>query len=170
LITPDRVRRGQTTLEQAILTLGWPRLGALRGKVMFTLDNGGSIRNAYLTGHPSLSGRILFTDSSPGQPEAAFVKVNDPLANPATIPALVAQGYVVRTRTDSDTLEARDNDTTQRDAAIASGAQWVSTDYPVPNPDFGTGYYVEIPGGTPARCNPINAGSACRDAGLERLP
>ncbi len=140
LITPDRVRRGQPTLEQAVLTLGWPRLGSLRGKVMFTLDNGGSIRNAYLAGHPSLRDRILFTDSSPGQPEAAFVKVNDPLANPTTIPNLVGQGYLVRTRTDSDTVEARSGSTTQRDAAIDSGAQWVSTDYPVPNPDFGTGY------------------------------
>ncbi len=170
LITPDRVRRGQPTLEQAVLTLGWPRLGSLRGKVMFTLDNGGSIRNAYLAGHPSLRDRILFTDSSPGQPEAAFVKVNDPLANPTTIPTLVGQGYLVRTRTDSDTIEARSGSTTQRDAAIDSGAQWVSTDYPVPNPDFGTGYAVVIPGGMPARCNPINSGSGCRNDGLERLP
>lgn len=170
LITPDRVRRGQATLEQAVLTLGWPRLGAVRGKVMFTLDNGGSIRDAYQAGHPSLSGRILFTDSPPGTPEAAFVEVNDPLANPATIPDLVAQGYVVRTRSDADALEARSGSTTQRDAAIASGAQWVSTDYPVPNPDFGTGYDVVIPGGTPARCNPVNAGPTCRNDGLEHLP
>ena len=42
-------------------------------------------------------------------------------------------------------------------AALASGAQWVSTDYPVPNPAFGTGYQVMIPGGMPARCNPISA-------------
>jgi hypothetical protein len=137
---------------------------------MFTLDNGGAIRAAYLAGHPSLRDRVLFTDSSPGQPEAAFIKVNDPLANPATIPALVAQGYLVRTRSDSDTVEARSGSTTARDAAIDSGAQWVSTDYPVPNPDFGTGYFVAIPGGMPARCNPLNAGPACRDDGLERLP
>ncbi|MEO8603248.1 MAG: phosphatidylinositol-specific phospholipase C1-like protein [bacterium] len=170
LITPDRVRRGRATLEQAVLELGWPRLGSLRGKVLFTLDNGGSIRNAYLAGHASLAGRILFTDSSPGSPEAAFVKENDPLANPATIPALVADGYVARTRADGDTVQARSGDTTMRDAAIASGAQWVSTDYEAANPDFGTGYVVVIPGGSPARCNPISAGPACRDAGLERLP
>ena len=53
---------------------------------------------------------------------------------------------------------------------IASGAQWVSTDYPVENPAFGTGYSVQIPGGMPARCNPINAPPGCRAAGLERLP
>lgn len=170
LITPDRVRRGRATLEQAVLELGWPRLGVLRGKVMFTLDNGGAVKAAYLDGHPSLAGRILFTDSSPGAPEAAFVKENDPLANPATIPSLVAAGYVVRTRSDGDTEQARSGDTTQRDAAIASGAQWVSTDYPVENPDFGTGYAVAIPDGMPARCNPINAPPGCRAASLETLP
>ncbi len=46
----------------------------------------------------------------------------------------------------------------------------MSTDYPVENPDFGTGYVVEIPGGAPARCNPINAPPGCRAVGLERLP
>jgi hypothetical protein len=168
LLTPDRVRRGQPTLEQAVQTLGWPRLGAVRGTVMFMLDNGGAVRSDYLAGHPSLQGRVLFTDSTPGQPEAAFVKQNDPFAS--AIPTLVAQGYVVRTRADADTVEARSGDTGPRDAAIASGAQWVSTDYPVADPNFGTGYAVQIPGGMPARCNPLNAPPACRNDGLERLP
>ena len=55
-------------------------------------------------------------------------------------------------------------------AALASGAQWVSTDYPVPDPDFGTGYFVQIPDGSPARCNPVNAPPGCRSAALETLP
>jgi hypothetical protein len=110
----------------------------------------------------------MFTDSVPGAQEAAFVKKNDPFA--ADIPDLVAAGYVVRTRADGDTVEARSGDTGPRDAAIASGAQWVSTDYPVENPDFGTGYVGRDPGGAPARCNPINAPPGCRAAGLERLP
>jgi hypothetical protein len=165
LITPDRVRRGFATLEEAILTLGWPRLGVLRGKVMFALDNGGSVRDAYVAGHPSLEGRVLFTDSPPGTAEAGFVKMNDPLPDPGVIANLVSAGYVVRTRADVDTAQARSGDTTQRDAALASGAQWVSTDYPVPNPAFGTGYTVQL--GAPARCNPINAPAHCRSATLE---
>lgn len=167
LITPDRVRRGRPTLEQSVISYGWPRLGVLRGKVMFTLDNGGAIRDDYLAGHPNLAGRILFTDSTPGNPEAAFIKMNDPLPNPGDISAMVAAGYVVRTRADVDTNQARSGNTAQRDAALASGAQWVSTDYEVPNPAFGTGYVVAIPGGTPARCNPINAAPGCRNEGLE---
>ncbi len=169
LITPDDVRRGRPTLDEAVRTLGWPRLGRARSKVLFALDNGGQKRADYLAGHPALEGRILFTDAEPGDPDAGFVKANDPLADPGRIPDLVAAGYIVRTRADADTVQARTGDTTQRDAALASGAQFVSTDYPVPNPAFGTGYAVAIPGGAPARCNPVNAPPGCRSAALERL-
>jgi hypothetical protein len=163
LITPDDVRRGMPTLEEAVLTLGWPTLRESRGKVLFALDNEGK-REAYLEGHPNLEGRVLFTPSSPGEPDAAFVKRNDPFSE--DIPALVEAGYIVRTRADADTEEARSGDTVPRDTALASGAQYVSTDYPVENPDFGTGYLVEIPDGTPARCNPINAPPECITADL----
>jgi hypothetical protein len=166
LITPDDVRQGMPTLEEAVLTRGWPTLRQARGKVLFLLDNGGSKRQAYLQGRPNLEGRVLFTNSSPGNPDAAFVKENDPLANPGRIPFLVEQGYLVRTRADADTIQARDDDPTQRDAALGSGAQFVSTDYPVPNDDFETGYFVQIPDGSPARCNPINAPPECMSAEL----
>ena len=45
-------------------------------------------------------------------------------------------------------------------AALKSGAHFISTDYPVPNPDF-SDYQVSIPGGGIARCNPVNPGD-CR--------
>jgi hypothetical protein len=170
LLTPDDVRRGHATLEEAILTDGWPTLGKARGKVMFLLDNGGSYRTTYLAGHPSLEGRVLFTDGTPGEADAAFVKRNDVLADPAEITTLVQAGYLVRTRADVDTTEARADDPTRRDAALSSGAQCVSTDFPAPSPTFGTSYFVEIPGGAPARCNPVNAPAGCRTEALERLP
>jgi len=52
--------------------------------------------------------------------------------------------------------------------ALTSGAQFVSTDYPVPDPDFGTGYSVET-NGAPARCNPVNSPDGCRNEALENL-
>ena len=170
LITPDDVRRGMPTLEAAVLGRGWPSLRDARGKVLFALDNGGAKRDAYRAGHPSLAGRVLFTDAEPGDDDAAFVKENDPLADPARIPALVAAGYIVRTRADADTVQARSGDTTQRDAALASGAQFVSTDYPEADADLGTGYVVQIPDGAPARCNPVSGPAGCRTAALEPLP
>jgi hypothetical protein len=171
LITPDKVRGKAASLEEAILTRGWPTLEKAKGKVLFALDNGGRVRDDYLAGRPSLEGRVMFASGSPGEAHAAFVKENDPLADPARIPNLITGGYVVRTRADGDTVQARSGDVTQRDAALASAAQWVSTDYPVPRPgpDFGTGYEVAIPDGAPARCNPLIAPPGCRAGALERL-
>jgi hypothetical protein len=157
LLVPDDVRGNFATLEAAVLTQGWPRLADARGRIMFALDNTDDTRDNYIAGHSSLAGRVLFTDSPAGTPEAAFMKRNDPLANPGEIEALVAQGYMVRTRADADTVQARSGDTTQRDAAINSGAHFISTDYPVPNPAF-SDYYVRLPGDRVARCNPVNPG------------
>ncbi len=64
---------------------------------------------------------------------------------------------------DADTREARSGETARREAAFASGAQVVSTDYYEPNPAFGTGYEVALPGGGVARCNPVRIAEAgCR--------
>ena len=164
LITPDNVRRPGKTLEQSVLRHGWPTLAASRGKVMFLMDNAGAYRDSYIAGNPSLQRRILFTNSTPGQPDAAFVERNDPVGSAADIQALVKRGYVVRTRADADTVQARGGDTTDRDAALADGAQWVSTDYPVPGiaSRFGTDYFAALPGLAAARCNPITAPRGCR--------
>jgi len=167
VITPDEVRGDHATLERAIREDGWPTLGEARGRVLFALDNGGRVKEAYVDGHPSLRGRVLFVSAEPGEDEAAFVKLNDPIGSFDRIRELVGLGFIVRTRADGDTAEARTGDTTKRDTAIASGAQFISSDYPVPNPDFGTGYFVEIPGGTPARCNPISAPPDCRPEDIE---
>ncbi len=162
LLVPDDVRGDFATLEAAILTEGWPRLREARGRIMFALDNGGDLRDNYIVGHTSLAGRVLFTDSPVGTPEAAFMKRNDPLGNPGEIESLVEQGYMVRTRADADTVQARSGDTTQRDAALASGAHFISTDYPVPDPRF-SDYQVRLPGNGIARCNPVSPGNCAAD-------
>jgi hypothetical protein len=169
LITPDDVRGRHATLEDAVLHDGWPTLAQARGKVMFMMDNAGHYRDDYRAGRPSLQGRVLFTNAQPGDADAAFVKVNEPVGNVEYIQSLVAAGYVVRTRSDVPTVQARNNDPTQREAALASGAQWVSTDYPVPGSSPFSPYFADIPNGHPARCNPINTGPRCRDDQLERL-
>jgi hypothetical protein len=171
IIAPDDVRGRRRTLEAAVLRDGWPTLARSRGKVLFLMDNGEPYRSRYLAGHPSLRGRLLFTNSAPGRPDAAFIKENDPTgANLARIRGEVRRGYVVRTRADEDTREARAGDSRRRRLALASGAQWVSTDYPEPGmaARFGSDYVVRLPGGRPARCNPISAPPRCRSASLER--
>jgi hypothetical protein len=168
ILTPDDVRGGRATLEEAIRKDGWPTLREARGQVLFALDNGGGVRDAYLEGYPGLEGRVLFVDSRPGDDVAAFAKLNDPVGDYDLIRKLVKRGFLVRTRADADTEQARTGDTTDRDAALASGAQFVSTDYPELGP-FGTDYIVELPGGGPGRCNPVSAPKECADRVLENL-
>ena len=167
LITPDDVRGSRDTLEEAVLRDGWPTLNEARGRVFFALDNRDNVRDAYVAGHPSLRGRVMFTSSEPGSAEAAFVQVADPIANHGYIQELVADGYIVRTRADADTLEARLGLTARRDAAFSSGAQLVSTDYPEPDPDLGTGYSVALESKAAGRCNPVLAPPGCQHATFE---
>jgi hypothetical protein len=167
LITPDDVRGDAATLAAAVPE-GWPTLGEARGRLMFALDNENEIRDLYTQGHESLEGRVLFTASAPGRPDAAFIKRNEPQLDHAAIADLVAQGYIVRTRTDSDLIEARVGDTRRRSQAFASGAQWLSTDVPATEPaDPETGYAVAFHSGAFVRCDPVNAPAGCRNQLLE---
>ena len=165
LITPDDVRGSDPSLGHAVRTRGWPTLGAVRGRVMLVLDNEGDAATE-LKNHPSLRGRILFAPSAPGSDDAAFAKLNDPVADRKAITAALTANMLVRTRADADTIQARTDDTKTREAALTGGAQFVSTDYEVPDPRFGR-YVVKIPGGTPARCNPVTAPPSCRPSDIE---
>ena len=168
MITPDQVRGRYATLPEAVSPKsgkegGWPMLSQARGKVVFLLDQK-NVTAAYVAGHPALAGRVLFTNADPGQPDAAFVEQND--GTPDAIAALVNQGYLVRTRSDADTREGRSGSTAKRDAALAGGAQMVSTDYPWFEPARWTGYSVSLPGHAAARCNPVTAPRDCDAAAL----
>jgi hypothetical protein len=164
IITPDDVRRDHGSVEEAIDTEGWPALADSRGKFLLALDNTGVHRDEYLREHPGLEGRVMFVSSPPGEPTSGFVKMNDMLADSALIRSYVERGRLVRTRADIPIQEAKTGDTTRRNAALASGAQYVSTDYPEPSP-FEPAYRVTLPGaeGRPARCNPVSAPAGCRN-------
>ena len=87
------------------------------------------VRDRYLEGHPALRDRVMFASVAPEDPAAAWFKINDPIKDFDRIQRLVREGFLVRTRADADTRQARANDVTQRDKALASGAQFISTDY-----------------------------------------
>ncbi len=164
IITPDEVRGKHKTLVEAVRAGDWPSLEKARGRVIFLMDQkrAGPI---YAEGHPSLHGRILFTNADPGAVDAAFVEQNEGSA--AAIDDLVRQGYLVRTRSDEPTEQARNNDTRRRDEVLASGAQMISTDYPKSEPASWSGYSVGFPDGLVARCNPVNKPAGCMDSLLE---
>jgi len=165
LLTPDMVRGEFESLRSAILERGWPTLQESRGRIMFAMDNESSVRDLYLEGHPVLQGRVMFTSVDETHPAAAWMKINDPIRDFDRIQTMVAKGYLVRTRADSETRQARSNDATQRDKALASGAQFVSTDYPEPDLRFSE-YCVRFESKAVARANPVSHSNA---SGMARI-
>ncbi len=159
IITPDDVRGDHPTLESAVLAGGWPTLGTSRGKVMFLLmtATGHDGAAAYLIGHPGLKGRVAFMDSQPGQAHAAFILDDNAVARGDEVRDEVRRGYLVRTRSDIETYEARINDLSRARTTFANGGQIVSTDYETPGLAPGATYVVRLPGGLVARCNPVSA-------------
>lgn len=155
LLTPDKVRGKYKTLEAAVLNGKWPTVGATRGKFLFILDETGPKRAAYIRNHPSLKGRVLFANAETGTPEAAFLIMNEPVKDFAKIQELVKKGYLIRTRADADTKEARQNDKSKFEAACRSGAQIITTDYYIPSTHFKSVYQVSFAGDTFVRQNPL---------------
>ena len=155
LIIPDDVRGKSKTLETAVLAGNWPTMKAARGKFLFVLDETGPKRATYLAGHPSLEGRTLFTNSGPNTPAAAFMILNDPIADGPKIREMVQKGYLVRTRADADTKQARVTDYRDFEAAQQSGAQIITTDYYAKSTFFSSSYVIQFPGGGYLRKNPV---------------
>ncbi len=173
LITPDSVRGAATTLREAVETTGWPTLAESRGKVMFGLDNAsGQVLNDYVAGRPNLEGRAMFAEAPNTEaPGAAFFKRNSP-ADPS-IPRLIDDGFMVRTRADGPYTSLLRDPATQipsgvatRRAAWSSGSSWISSDYLEPTDSKladvrGSLYTAFIPSGGVARCNPVIANPVC---------
>nr|WP_246229901.1 Ca2+-dependent phosphoinositide-specific phospholipase C [Mucilaginibacter humi] len=72
------------------------------------------------------------------------------------IPGLVKKGYIIRTRADSDTEQARTNDRSYFEAACNSGAQIITTDYYLKSTHFKSDYSVFFDGANKYfRYNPL---------------
>ncbi len=120
----------------------------------------GACKPYYLQNRPSLTGRAMFVYATPGSDECAFIVQNDALSQASNIESYVRKGYMVRTRCDIETAEARSGDYSRMNAALSSGAHICSTDYYRPDPRAGqpgwSSYRVNLPGGVKARKNPVN--------------
>ena len=161
VITPDDVRGDFTTLREAVRANNWPTLEEARGKCLFLLlpeTGGGKGKTSdYIARHPVLKDRVMFIQSDPEDDFAAFLLLDNAIIRQAEIQAYVQAGYLVRTRADIETYEAKVNDYTRADAAFSSGAQIVSTDFFKAGNTYGTEYVVRLPGGNELRPNPVNA-------------
>lgn len=155
ILVPDEIRGKSKTLESSVLNGSWPMVAAAKGKFIFILDETGEKRDTYIKGHPSLERRVLFVNAAPGTPEAAFLIMNNPLKDSIAIKQLVMEGYIVRTRADADTEEARRNDKTRFYAACRTGAQIITTDYYRKSVHFKSAYTICFDGGKYIRKNPV---------------
>lgn len=153
IITPDQLQGAHASLREAAMAHAWPLLSDARGKVIFVLDDTPTKVKTYQGARKSLEGRAMFVATDEASPLAAFVSLPDPVKDSARIQAAVRQGLMVVTRADADSREARSNDTARRDAAFASGAQIVQTDFLLPDPAIGS-YHVSLADNAGAMCGP----------------
>lgn len=169
LITPDMVQGSYPTLREAVLANNWPTLGEARGRILFTLEEPPAKVAIYRGTRKSLEGRVMFINSpDESSPAAAYFSFGDPLMQAGKIRRAIEKGFIVRTRADADTREARANNTVPRDTALAGGAQFISTDYLWPDPRLAGGYRVNLPGAA-AMCNPVRTAKRCAGMAIEAV-
>ncbi len=160
LLTPADVEVPGLSLRDSVLRHGWPRVEEVRGRVAFVLFGEARHRRAYV--RQSRAGRLptMFVASTPERPEAAILMINDPVRHGRAIRRAVQAGFLVRTRADAALVRDR----ARRDAALASGAHIISTDFADPR-----NRWLEIGRREPARCNPVSAPTGCERGQLAQL-
>jgi hypothetical protein len=168
LITPDMIQGRWPSLREAVVHGAWPTLGASRGKVLIALDEDPPKVAVYRGARHSLEGRMMFIYTDENNPASAYITLNE-AADAPRITAAVKAGFLVRTRADADTVEARADDSKRRDTVLASGAQYVSTDYRHPETRF-SNYQVRLPGGAITVCNPQRSPERCAGLTVEPAP
>ncbi len=153
-------------MREGILKSGWPTLESARGKVFYIMHDEKKERALYTRDHSSLRGRVMFVRSDESRDDAATLVMDNP--RDPEIPRLVKAGYFIRTRADSGLKTKGHGPVARREAAFASGAQIVSTDYPNGEAQPTTGFVVEFPQAAPGRVNPINGPEELRGQTIGR--
>ena len=130
LFSPSEMKKNYTSLRERINLEGWPLLSECRGKTFFILEGD----NVEL--YTNKAERPIFLYGDVSDENVVFLLRNDPIGNEVEINKLTTN-YIVRTRSDAGTLEARKNDYSRFNAALKSNAQIISTDYYKADPAIG---------------------------------
>lgn len=160
MITPDQMQGSHSSLREATIAHAWPSLAQARGKVIFVLNDDAAKAKAYQGARKSLEGRVLFVTAEETSPLAAFVAIPDPVKNGQRIRQAVRDGFIVITRADEATREARKNNGARRTAAFASGAQIIQTNFAAADPAIGP-YRVSLKDNPNAMCGTELAPQHC---------
>jgi hypothetical protein len=135
---PQDLLGNYTNIKERLGSIGWPLESECLGKIIFILE--GSHQELY---NSETLNRPMFVYKSPNDINAAFVIQNDPIGNEAYIQEL-SKTYIVRTRSDAGTIDARNNDYRRFNAALNSKAQIISTDFYKNDARFGD-FQIVIP-------------------------
>jgi hypothetical protein len=170
VITPDRLRGTHSTLQAAVSAGAWQTIAQARGKFFFIIDGN---YDFYIQSHPLFAGRVMFGFAPPRSPECAFIIANNSIEQIDSIKQWVSEGYMVRSRADAGTIEAREGDYSAMNAAFESGAHIISTDYYRPDPRAATDtawtdFCVKFADGSTVRPNIINTDSTTWDCAVSR--
>ncbi len=157
MVTPAIVQGEAPTMSEAIQNQGWPLLKDCRGKMVFLLLEKPGIQDQYKALFSEAKEALCFTFSmTPEDNQPDFAVSDAPMVE--KIQPWVKAGFIVRTRADAGLMQGRNNDTTRREQAFASGAQIISTDFPPGAGEwrsFETGYRAVFADGNCVRVNPV---------------
>lgn len=114
-------KENYTSNQERISSIGWPKLTDVRGKI-FVIVQG---QNSHL--YPiENAGAFVYGDKK--DPNCIFLLKDNSQGIEQEISELT-KSFMIRTRSDAGTIEARNNDYSRLNAALKSGAQIISTDF-----------------------------------------
>jgi hypothetical protein len=132
IFSPNDLRGNYPSIQSRIEQVNWPFLSDCLGKIIFILEgNNQHLYQKRTYDHP------MFVYGNLDDVNTAFILRNDPLGHEQEINELTRK-FIVRTRSDAGTIEARNNDFARFNSACKSGAQIISTDYYKPDLKFST--------------------------------
>jgi hypothetical protein len=165
IFTPDDLRGEHATLPDALASAGAPTLDRLRDRFIFSMLDSENHREAYLANSQVLEGRLMFANGSETDPWAAVIKINDAAGSAERVTALVQAGFLLSSNVSDGPEHSQADGEAHLDASLASGTHFLKVDRAVEV----DGWSSAIPGGSPARCNPVTAPVECTSAELESL-
>ena len=170
LYSPDDLQGDFASPRARIDQAGWPTLGETRGRVALVLLDVDDPHSAgYTNGHTTTAGRAMFARADNewyAAPWAVFAKVNNP-SDAASIAAAHAANLMIASNVGGAGSDDASNAAGLADA-LTNGSHMLCDDFPAPVAN--RAYFLDLPGGTPSRCNQVTGSALCRPDAIEARP
>lgn len=152
LFTPSDMLRDYESFAQMRANDDWCRVSEMRGKVLVLLHDT-TVTDKYIAQDESIKSQAMFPMlryKDKDDSYASFLLINKPAEALETGKEIIQDGkFIVRTQVDSYTSVSRE----KREQAFLSGAQILSTDYPIRNDLKAEDYFVSFDSGKTVKVN-----------------